>query len=530
MVAAMGDGMRRSVTGSRVTTWTCLTAACLVIGSCAAAPEERCATIGRAGGLLFSADNVLTIALQPEALDEDTDFCVVESERGPEIYGKAYRVYPNPKLHFAAQISYRYALPDDTSEINIGRVDADDFAEGMGRWESLDGCRVEEGSRLVSCEDDEIAKFYGLLDDYDGVVSDSAADSTGGVGPTTNASNVTTMTTAPVTDTNADTGDTNDDSSDGGNTTSSIDYPPECDDIPPPGDPIDAGHFFDNIQVGPNLFGPDDLAPDGQGGFVARSADILMRLDVTDPDNFTVAPLAAGTTFDTATIGLRYRTNGDLLMMMREAPMRLQAMHPDGTVDTLQIGFMLATRIFIDESDIAWLTDFAAGRVHRYDPVADEISTIGMVDRANGIVYDPLRQMLFVTSYGDPSSLWRIAISDSGDPVGNPVMVTGTEGYSDGLIMDVCGNLYMVDQGGVSGLGATSRLDRVIMDDDGELQDIEEIFGNLEIELASIVFGYGEAYGDLQTSVFLVGLQGNVVHVDVHVHGAPAVILDAPAG
>ncbi len=201
MVAPMGDEMRRSVTGSRVAACIGLTAACLVVGSCGAAPEERCATIGRAGGLLFSADNVLTIALQPEALDEDIDFCIVQSERGPDIYGNAYRVYPNPALHFAAQISYRYALPDDTSEINIGRVDAEDFATGMGQWESLDGCRVESGSRLVSCEDDEIAKFYGLLDDYDGVVSDSAAESTGGVGPTTNASNGPTPTPTPGTPT-----------------------------------------------------------------------------------------------------------------------------------------------------------------------------------------------------------------------------------------------------------------------------------------------------------------------------------------
>lgn len=486
--------------------------------------------MGRSGGLLFSADNVLSIALQPEALDDDVRFCVVESERGPEIYGNSYRVYPNPELHYAAEVSYRFALPDDVSEINIGRVDPDAYGKGEGKWESLAGCRVEVDARQVSCEDDQIAKFYGLLDNFDGPVTDTNAGTTGdSAGPTTNATNATSLTTttpATMTDTNADTGDA---SSDSGNTTSSIDYPPECDNIAPPDDPIDAGVFFENIPGGPFLAGPDDFAADGQGGFIARSADVLMRLDVvTDPDNFTVAPLAVPTTFDTATIGLRYRTNGDLLMMMREPPSRLQAMHPDGTVDSLQTGFMLAARVFIDPDDVAWLTDFNAGRLHRYDPVADEIGTIGMVERANGIVYDPLRQMLFVTSYGDPSSLWRVAISASGDAVGNPVMVTGTQGWSDGLALDECGNLYMVDQGGISGLGATSRLDRISMNDDGELQDIEEIFGTLDIELASIAFAYGEAYGDFQTSVFLIGLEGRVVHVDVHVRGAPAVVLDAP--
>jgi hypothetical protein len=527
--------MRRSGRSSRLVRLGSVAAvgACLALGSCAGAPEERCATIGRAGGLLFSADNVLTIALPPEALDEDIDFCVVQSERGPDIYGNAYRVYPNPALHFAAQISYRFALPDDTSEINIGRVDAEDFAAGMGEWVSLDGCRVESGARLVSCEDDEIAKFYGLLDDYDGPIDDSNGETTAdSVGPTTNASNATTLTTAPattVTDTNADTGD---ESSDTGNTTSAIDYPPECDDLPPADPPVEAGTFFTPIFQQP-VIGSDDFAADGQGGFVSRDGNVLARLDVTgatlgtpnDP-GFDVAPLDIATTFATATIGMRYRANGDLLMMMRELN-RMDVMHPDGSIDTLQNNILLPTRLFVDPDGIVWASAFQSGNLYRYDVEADDFNVVGNVPGVTGILYDPLRRILFMTNFAANGSVWRLPISGSGDAIGEPEIVTDLGDFPDALAMDECGNLYVVDQDGNQFPNVVSGLSRVFMDDDGEIEDVEEIFADLEVELASPVFAYGEAYGDFQTALFMVGLEGIVYYVDVHVRGAAAVVLDA---
>lgn len=516
--------------------WTSLTAAgaCLAVGSCATAPEERCATIGREGGLLYSADNVLTIALQSEALDEDIEFCIVESQRGPEIYGNAYRVYPNPDLHFAAEISYRYALPEDTDEINIGRVDAKAFADNMGEWTSLEGCRVEASARLVSCEDDSIAKFYGLLDDYDGPVSDSAAESTGGVGPSTDPTNATSLTTTTpvttVTDTNADTGEDTD--PDTGDDTSSIEYPPECEDLPAVGEPIEAGTFFTPIFQQP-IIGSDDFAADGQGGFVARDGNVLARLDVTggtlgtanDP-GMVVAPLDVPTTFTTATIGMRYRANGDLLMMMREFS-RMDVMHPNGDLETLQNAIALPTRLFVDPAGIVWASAFQSGNIYRYDVERDNFDVVGNVPGATGILFDSLRSMVFVTNFAPNGSLWRLRISGSGDPIGEPTVVTDMGDYPDALAMDECGNLYVVDQDGGTYPNVESGLSRVFMTDDGDIDDVEELFTELDAELASPVFAYGEAYGDFQTALFMVGLEGIVYYVDVGVRGAEAVILEA---
>ena len=85
-----------------------------------------------------------------------------------------------------------------------------------------------------------------------------------------------------------------------------------------------------------------------------------------------------------------------------------------------------------------------------------------------------LRGMAFFVRY-DQSQLWRISISGSGMPIGQPTMVADLTGFSDGITLDVCGNLYVVDQGGVDGPSGTSRIDRVFMTDGGDLIQVEGV-------------------------------------------------------
>jgi len=511
--------------------------------ACATQPEERCTTVGRDGGLIYSIDNVLSIALQSEALDDETEFCVVETKNAPEIYGKAYRVFPNPKLHFAAAISYRFALPDDTDEINIGRVDPDDYAENKGEFVSLVGCRIEESARQVTCTDDEVAKFYGLLDDYDAPETESIGDTTGDptVGMTTNPTEPTTLTTTnPVTDTNATDDPTDTNTTTGDDTGPPIVYPPECDRIMPgPFDPVDVGQIFNPFSPPPG--GAQDLTADGLGGFVARSGDGWARLDITgaaygvplDP-GFVVQPIDTPVTLEYASLGTRFQSNGDLIVMGGPAGV-IDILHAplDGEVsdvlEELVDGLVFANALYVDPDDIVWYSDFITGEIVRLDTSSGNDTYISMVDDVNGIIFDPQRSILFAVTRGDGvSTLFRQRVSAAGAPVGDPEEVTSLEAFADGISLDICGNIYVVDQGGEGGSQAEGHVDRVIMDDDGEMLDVQLIFEGLESDISNARFATGDAYGDFQTSMFMVGVEGHVWYVDVGLHGAPMPMLEEP--
>lgn len=473
--------------------------------ACKSDDRTVCATLDRDGGLLQSYDSVLTIALQPEALDESRRFCITPTDAPPEIFGEAYLVDPPLRLNYDAQLSYRGALPDDSGDANIGRISERDFASGKGTWVSLDDCRVEPGVRAVQCTDVEVSKFYGLLDRFIGEPTDTVADTSGDTVADTGTD--PTLTTSPP-ETTDDTGP------------QPIDYPPECDSLfRGPYDVISLGNRF----VSENEGGAEDLAPDGHGGFVGRSGGGLVRLDVTgatlgmvDDPGFVVSELVESPTFASRTLGLRFASTGDLLLAQLDDG-ELRSMAPDGSVETLvdQVGF--PNGIYVDPDDVVYFTDFTANSVRRF-PLADPGAgiEIAQVNQANGVYYDPLRRLAFAVSYAN-GDLFRIPLAEDGTP-GAAVLVTTLGGAIDGLNMDVCGNLYAVDNNN----GGPNRLLRVFMDDLGEMSEVEEIAGGLDGALANPLWGNGAAYGDFQTALFLTGVPGDIYYVDVQITGAPA--------
>jgi sugar lactone lactonase YvrE len=514
----------------------CMIAAPTVLGGCAASEDAICEVVGREGKLLTSIDNVLSIAISPEALDESVEVCIAQSREAPQVAGPAYRVKPSIPLNYAATVTYRHALPGDTSEINIGRIDGDDFASGAGGWTSMDDCRVQRSDRLVRCSDTELAAYYGLLDGLQGNTADSNADTagtsgasaadTGQVTLTTTMSMTTdpTNTTDPSDDTNAEETDPTDP------TGNSIDYPPECDDLAQgPFTAEDLGALFVTDDTSSPPLGPEDMAMDGDGGFVARSGTSLRRYTLGSPpvlDNGFSPPTFAG-----PTLGLRYAPNGDLVMMQRTNG-RVEVMHPDNTVETLfmQQANSVPNGLFVDADGIVWTTFFTTSRVMRLDPAGeDPAAVVTMQGSPNGVIFDPLRSVLFFLFYSDgvqPSQLLRIPIAADGTAAGASAVVTDMDGFSDGLAIDVCGNMYVVDQGGAGNLidPNTSRVDRVFMNDAGEVDSIEEILvieedddGN-GAEISNLVWGDGE----FSTTAYMIGLRGRVYSTDLQIGGAPA--------
>jgi hypothetical protein len=537
----------------RTSVWIALAAALAPLGGCGQL-DESCQLVGRAGGLIQSADSVLSIAVPPEALDESIEFCVAPptGKTPPASYGPAYRVAPATKLSYSATISYRFNLPHDTSETNIGFIDDAALAVGMGDWVPLETCRIEHDPRQVQCKGGDIEPYYALLDgQFENVTaSDTLADTgsstdptdtDGGTGMTAGMTTATTMTTTMTT--MADTGMTTDPTDP--TNVNPIDYPPECDDLAsPPFDVFHAGQWFDPWPGGMTAMGgplgAEDMAPDGQGGFVGRHVNGVVRIDVSgatfgmsvpdaDPSDLgsigiTRTPFPGDPDFTgTSTLGIRYTSMGDIAMLQL-GDRAIDLLHQDGTVDRILQVPGLPNAVYADLDGALWYSEYSSGNVRRYDIANDDNTLIANLPTADGLIYDPLRMMLFYVRY-DLSQLWRIDIAADGSAAGQPTMVTDLQGFSDGVTLDVCGNLYVVDQGGVDGPSGQSRVDRVFMTDGGDLINVEEIAADLPTELANPLFGLGADYGEFEHVLFLTGQPSDVYYIDVQITGAAAPVL-----
>lgn len=510
-------------------TWLALAAgAC---GGDGGGSERTCVTIGPDGGLVVSDDDVLTITLRPGALADDTEICVRRDDEPPDVFGPAYRVSPNVPLDVSSTITYTHPLPPDSSTVTVGKVERADYEAGMGKWIPLPQLTVDAEHQLVKSSDDELALFYALLEDggtassssgSDDPTADDATMTADGAETTTTGEDTTTgtpgstddSTTTPIT---TDPTETTDDgpveessSDDSGDDTGTV-YPPECDFI--------FRGPYDEIYDGPIIggTGSEDLAMNGEDFFVVREGNILTEIH----DGAVTMPYDLDAPLGGTTLGLRFRADGDLLAAQYDSG-ELLLIHPDGSVDPFFDMLEGPNGIYPDADGNVWVTEYAGQRVRRIDPDGndDTVITQGMATAsgANGIVYDDLRQIVFWTKYDD-SELWSAPIGDDGTP-GAPAMVTDLEGHSDGLALDICGNVYVVDEGG--GVMNVSRIDRVFLDANGDFVEIEELAGSGDITgaVANVQFAYGDgfAYGE---AIYAIGVPGSLYVLDIQMTGHP---------
>jgi sugar lactone lactonase YvrE len=500
--------------------------------------DSVCVVVGTDGGIVKSDDSVLTFALRPGALAEDTEICIRASDEPPDVFGPAYRVRPNLELALPATITYRHELPADPGAVTIGKVDRGEFEAGMGKWIPLERIALDTADQTVKATDDEIALFYALLDepgnagtssgsseDDNGSAADAAetSEDAGTTGTSDGESTSTPVTASSTEDgegkgegeSTTETGDTGpeeESSSDEGSseTTGGVMYPPECDDVYRGVYPIlDVGILFPE-------FGSEDLAMSGDSSLVARSGNDLIFVD----GGAMSMPLFTDI-LDTPTLGLRYTVDGDLIAAQNTTG-ELLRITPAGEVDVFFSGLIEPNGIYPDGDGNVWVTEYGGQAVRRIDPDGSDDTLItqgaATASGANGIIYDDLRQLVFWTKYDD-SELWRAPIADDGTP-GAAVMVADLQGHSDGLALDICGNIYVVDEG--AGVAAQTRIDRVFLDVDGEELEIEEIVaaGQLQASVANAQFGYGDGF-ELQDALYAVGIPGNVYRIHVQITGHP---------
>lgn len=140
----------------------------LLLGVCACSeatpPNTVEKTIGPAGGLISSHDQVLTIVLQPGAVSSDVDIQIWPSDEPPAVWGPAYRVTPDIDLMVDAQVSYRRLLPNNPNSATVGAIHLEDYTSEMGFWDPLTRIALDPELELVTSVDSQLSLYYGLLE------------------------------------------------------------------------------------------------------------------------------------------------------------------------------------------------------------------------------------------------------------------------------------------------------------------------------------------------------------------------------
>jgi len=318
--------------------------------------------------------------------------------------------------------------------------------------------------------------------------------------PTTDSGVETTMTPTsegPGTTTGATTTDgpsTTEGTSESG-TTGSAD---ECDAI------------TEEMRV-PELFisgfgGSEDLAFDGKGGLaLKRDGDIVVvRADKTETTLYAGAPQAYGT---------RFLADGRLLVALPQAG-KVVAVDPQGMMTDFLNGTQGANGLYPDLDGDVWITEFGGDKVLRVGPDMVETAVITGNDAAsaNGVVFDEARGSLFYTRY-QAGEVVRATIDAQG-MASDVEVVASIDGAPDGLTLDACGNLYIVDQG-------NSRLYRQLLDEAGQALTPVSLLAEFPSNVANAQFGVGEGFDD--HTLYLAGNPGDVYTLKLEVAGAPIV-------
>lgn len=496
------------------------------------------AEVGPSGATVVSADSVLTIAILPGALEETIELTIQRTDEPPRVFGPAYQVSPNVDLAIPATVSYRYPLPEDTSQTAVGYVDPEEYAEGAARWLPLALGRLDVERDLVTGLDPQISLFYALLDDAvdvppnptttdgpgtgDGTTGGEDSGTTGNVdsgstvtdpdtsvGPTTDPTDPTDPTTTGPGESSGETTD--------GTTGGGLD----CGNLP--AGPLMVDEFiFDGTPLDGNA---EDMTFSSVGSIIVRNGADLVQISpagtVTNIPTMVALP---------DTLGLRWRADGNIVANSLTTN-EILLIEPTGAVSQLWGGLNIPNGIYPSvDGNYIFFTDFTIPQAAYIDNAGTMLTELGLggveAPQANGIIYDPDRDFVYYVSYG-PGILWRVDVTDLANP-GDPqnILTIGPTAMGDlvgldGLAMDACGNLYIVDQN----QGAPGSLFRVELDVAGDPVGAAELLVETFPDgVANAVFGQGPGWEAYDTTLFVVGLPGRIFMVDVGVPGAPTAV------
>ncbi len=251
------------------------------------------------------------------------------------------------------------------------------------------------------------------------------------------------------------------------------------------------------------LDGSEDLAFDGKGNIAGKAGGNIVLLDGMG-NTTTLAPL------NSTTLGVRFMSDGTLLAA-RPQQSEIAAISPGGAVSSYVAVTGNPNGLFVDFDDNVWVTRFGANTVDRIDAGLNVTTIVSgsEASQANGVVLHPTLPILYYTEYS-PARIHCVDVSGS---TFTPVQIAEINNAAlDGMAMDSCGNLYVVDNQG-------DRLFRQRLDEAGAPVGTPELLASFPSNVANAQFGSGPGFDS--STIYAAGFPGDVYSVEVGVPGAP---------
>jgi len=259
--------------------------------------------------------------------------------------------------------------------------------------------------------------------------------------------------------------------------------------------------MFTTFDTGHN--GSEDLGFDGKGRVALRQGTALRLVNSSLQASVLVPNLASSW-------GMRFLADGRLLVGL-PGTNRIVQVTDAGVVTNYATGLSGPNGVYPDVDGTVWVTEFSGNRVVRIP--ADGGTPVTVVGNAqaaqpNGVIRDAVHNDLFFTNYSAGTVL-RLDLDSAGTAAAfETIMGTAL----DGLAMDVCGNLYAVDNG-------SNRLYRIRRDSTGAKVGSAQLLATFPAGVANAQFGRGPGFQP--ESLYVSGNAGTVYVVPVGVAGAP---------
>lgn len=258
------------------------------------------------------------------------------------------------------------------------------------------------------------------------------------------------------------------------------------------------------LSLGRRFDGSEDFAFDGRGGMVGKRGNDLVRVNASGQVTKVVASLPG------QTLGLRYQPDGSLIAAMVSAN-KLVRVGADGRVSDMVTGLNGPNGLFVEPGATLWFTEGGGNAVVRRLPDGTRrafAAGTAVAEGANGVTVDLSRQRLYYTEY-DRGHIHRVDLT-AASPTAVSVWRLPGAGL-DGMTLDVCGNLYVVDQ-------KNARLYRVRTRPDGSAAAAPELLASFPINVANPQFGLGDAFS--AQTLYVSGNPGTIYAVSVGIAGA----------
>jgi sugar lactone lactonase YvrE len=258
-------------------------------------------------------------------------------------------------------------------------------------------------------------------------------------------------------------------------------------------------------EISTAFLGSEDLTFDAMGRIVAKSGGDLIALEADGTESVVAMNVQQA-------YGIRHYEGSFYIALPNDG--QLSVIDDLGNIMPVLLGLASPNGVFIQPDGTIWLTEFGGNRVLRRTPAGEVTEVVGPGEASvpNGVLFDEARGVLFWTHYQAGSVMRRTV---DGMTLGTVEEVAKIDGAAtDGLAMDACGNLYVVDQG-------NSELYRIRLDAQGAATQSPELLAAFPDNVANVVFGREASTGAsfATRSLYAAGTPGTIYEVEIGVPG-----------